>query len=804
MMKHLDSSEHKRRLFNLFTNVDNSKHNKTHINSVSEPTTKMNNQPSGTQNKPSRKSKKPNYEDHNQSTHVAQNEDVFKNKSFLNITNFNLLYKCYVCNTTADSDFQLLDHLNDHKHKNSLSTLPRDFVPYIYCPVCKSDIFEDEEMISHLESDGHKTRLVDVSEKSGSKIENSNEKQADLQINLVSGSKTILDELCSEMIRRPRKPNSDLKNKIKITPHFSEEYSKMFLEKGSSNIFNVDQRKMKILKSGIELSFLLHDERLCLVCNQRMPNNQQSLYEHLLNVDHIRKLDQLVINDLEFEHFRDQFSDLALAKEFLIEVNDDVAFCFPCKVEIENDDNAIKNHVERDENHRVECQEQKELTQDIFKKFIEQHNNFWYIVQRFWCQVCNAKFEYDIDFVEHIEGKKHVREFKKLLAKEVDICYDVCIPCASMSMGLPDTYTKHCEDKMHKYLVKSQDYAVPEMIKPAMNLLNNVEETAESLVLESNAAQFSEKKIGLVLKRLEELVKSHYPEAKAYVFGSRASYLAFSGSDVDIFLDCGNAYNGTQLLSKTREYLLNSQICFESQPDEWDLKEVLLKVRAPIIRVSHRELGLNCDVSFTSGLTVEKTKIVRLFMISYPPCRKMVLYLKKWLNTCLLTDTQGLTTFGITWLVIFYLQQIEILPSIAELIKSKSNSKIIAGWETGIGQKIPIKHSSLKFQELLRGFFEFYASYEYRSCVISPLMGKSLRKQDFTDKNVIHLPPEMESYSRCIESKSKPEIFRIESPLCLQDPIDLAQNITRSVSKLILRCFIQYCRTSVEKLSNLR
>lgn len=539
IIKHLDSSEHKKRLFIFFANVDNSKHNETRINSVPEPITKMNNQTSEIRNKPSRKIRKTNNEDQIQSIYVAQNQDIFENKSFINIKKFNLLYKCYVCNITVDSDFQLLDHLNHSKHKNSLSTLPRDFVPYIYCPLCKSDIFEDEEMISHLESDGHKIRLYDLSAKPDSKTGNVNQNQVDLQINLVSGSKTILDELCSEMIRRPRRPNTDLNNKNKFTPHFSEEYSKMFLEMGPSNIFNVDQRKMEILKSGIELSFLLNDERLCLVCNQRMPNNLQNLYEHLLNVDHIRKLDQLVINDLEFEYFRDQFSDLALAKEFMIEVNDDVAFCFPCKVEIENDDNAIKNHVEKYENHRVESQEQKELTQDIFKKFTEQHNNFWYIVQRFWCQVCNSKFEYDIDFVEHIEGKKHVREVKKLVAKGMDISYDVCIPCASMSMGLPDTYTKHCEDKMHKYLSKSKDYAVPEMIKPAMNLLNNVEETAESLVLESNAAQFVEKKIGLVLKCLEEIVKSHYPEAKAYVFGSRASYLAFSGSDVDIFLDCG-------------------------------------------------------------------------------------------------------------------------------------------------------------------------------------------------------------------------------------------------------------------------
>ena len=66
-----------------------------------------------------------------------------------------------------------------------------------------------------------------------------------------------------------------------------------------------------------------------------------------------------------------------------------------------------------------------------------------------------------------------------------------------------------------------------------------------------------------------------------------------------------------QLLSNSRECLLNSQKCFQNQPDVWDLQEVLLKAKAPIIKVRHRELGLNCDVSFASGISVEKSKIVK-------------------------------------------------------------------------------------------------------------------------------------------------------------------------------------------------
>ena len=499
----------------------------------------------------------------------------------MNISNVNYPYFCNICHKKPSSDQQLLKHLNGSQHTDLISKLPKGFKIFINCLACKVRIFGDKSIMNHLDSNEHKRKLCNhiansdhskrfvtfvslnsgpnpevgdqVSEMQNKPSRQSRKPRSDTseddanELNSNFEFDNLFKELCPERKRKIRRRNTDFKKKVESTPHFNEEYCRVFLESGSSNIFDIDQERIEQLKCGIALLFLLNDKRVCLACNQQMPNDLQLLYEHLFNVTHLRKLDQLIIDDLAFEQFRDQFSNLALAKEFMIEVNDDVLFCFACETKINNDDNIIRNHVENDD-HKVKSEKQKELTQEICNTFVEQLNNAWYIVQRFWCQLCNMRFEYDTDFAEHLKGTKHTKMVQEMASKKIEIWNDVCIPCGCMSMGEPDTYTKHCDDKMHKYLVRTKDYAVPEMLIPAKNLLNNVEEIAESLVLESDAVTFLEEKFGLVLRHLEEAVKLHYPEAKAYAFGSRVSNLAFPDSDLDIFLDCGKNFDYLLLL----------------------------------------------------------------------------------------------------------------------------------------------------------------------------------------------------------------------------------------------------------------
>lgn len=45
--------------------------------------------------------------------------------------------------------------------------------------------------------------------------------------------------------------------------------------------------------------------------------------------------------------------------------------------------------------------------------------------------------------------------------------------------------------------------------------------------------------------------------------------------------------------------------------ENWDIELTLDRSRTPIIKVKHRLTGLQCDISFTNGLAMENSKLIR-------------------------------------------------------------------------------------------------------------------------------------------------------------------------------------------------
>lgn len=123
---------------------------------------------------------------------------------------------------------------------------------------------------------------------------------------------------------------------------------------------------------------------------------------------------------------------------------------------------------------------------------------------------------------------------------------------------------------------------------------------------------------------------------------------------------------------------------------------------------------------------------------------------------------------------------------------------LLSGWECGFPETIPVAAASnYDSKDLLVEFFTFYAEFDYCNNVICPLIGKVLQKNTFIA--VDNFPKEMEMYKKRFESEEM-EYFRFDSPMCVHDPVDLSQNITKAVKKKQLRYFKSYCKESIQFL----
>lgn len=123
------------------------------------------------------------------------------------------------------------------------------------------------------------------------------------------------------------------------------------------------------------------------------------------------------------------------------------------------------------------------------------------------------------------------------------------------------------------------------------------------------------------------------------------------------------------------------------------------------------------------------------------------------------------------------------------------------GWECGFESQFTVEPSALCKTSCLKylyGFFTFYANFDYKTSVACPFLGKVIKKRTFAYSD--QLPEEMNLYKLSLRNLNTAEAFRIDSPMCIQDPIDLSQNITKAVKKLKLQCFVKYCAESAEKI----
>lgn len=121
----------------------------------------------------------------------------------------------------------------------------------------------------------------------------------------------------------------------------------------------------------------------------------------------------------------------------------------------------------------------------------------------------------------------------------------------------------------------------------------------------------------------------------------------------------------------------------------------------------------------------------------------------------------------------------------------------VTGWNCQFCTNVslyPKTNNTQLVLELLHDFFVFYASLEHEGYILCPIIGDAIHSDRF---NTFDLPECFQSYIDKAR-RDRDSVLKFNKPICLQDPLDLAHNLTKNVKTDCLNFFKQLCIKSAK------
>ena len=157
----------------------------------------------------------------------------------------------------------------------------------------------------------------------------------------------------------------------------------------------------------------------------------------------------------------------------------------------------------------------------------------------------------------------------------------------------------------------------------------------------------------------------------------------------------------------------------------------------PIVKCRHIPSKTNCDFSFKNAFGVKNSGLIQFFITLDPRIRILIILIKFWGKIHELTGYNKITNYALVMLIYFYLQRLKepLLPKISQLQSLVSKPEIIEDWDFRFSQNnllLPPITNKQSIRELLLGFFEYYASFDWENKVISLNRGEILDRDILT------------------------------------------------------------------------
>lgn len=403
------------------------------------------------------------------------------------------------------------------------------------CIICNRKIESIHNIVSHIKGMTHKNKLEsqNIDQTSANNVVALTTKMTKLSIsnsdhsnlNSFDNNSIITDivraQITDFLCKSPfgKQTSNECKSKKKsVTERLNKMYTKKYLEI-EEKMYNV-QLKLESIKINLELIMPYDRTYLyCLACNEKVSKELYLVYEHICLQRHRTQVNQV----------KKDINSYVLSRQYIRRLSNSLLKCYACENPISNNRDIINLHIQSSI-HKKKYKESAKVIDDIFDSISQDIKNLWYNIQRFCCVLCKKKFEFKLEFIMHI-NTKHCQILN-------DQIFDFCIPCTTLWLSTSDSYTEHCNDILHKYLLKSQDFMIEDFPDDMKGMLTQIDEVSDILfqqtqvLLDDNISQE-------VKQSLENSVKLYFPTVKGFIFGSRVNGLGFSNSDIDIYLDCG-------------------------------------------------------------------------------------------------------------------------------------------------------------------------------------------------------------------------------------------------------------------------
>jgi DNA polymerase sigma len=311
-----------------------------------------------------------------------------------------------------------------------------------------------------------------------------------------------------------------------------------------------------------------------------------------------------------------------------------------------------------------------------------------------------------------------------------------------------------------------------------------------------------------ICETLKHCLMKRFPKVQIYSFGSIVNGLGREGADLDVFVDLQNkSYYEKPSKRIMSHAIFQTRDILAAHPDIWTGFCPITKARTPILKIFSKQFNMQCDLSFSNGLSHCNTMLIGYFMNLQPICKKIVLFVKCWVSNLDL----GMNSYIITQMVIFYLQKEGYLPSVHTL-QSKMEPIYIDGWNSVFDRKLQLQNLSIPLLDdsmytlYLYGFFNYYAcEFDFKKYVISILAGYPVEKSVFDHDKIDELPEIFERFKLYMKGLVKFDevdevdfLFSHKKPIVIQDPFELCHNVAKGQTEKKLDRLIALMKETAE------